>query len=370
MRLEKLHLVNFKNYAEGHLEFKGNLHCFLGKNGSGKTNLLEAIHYLCFTRGSAPSDDAATVRHGEPGFRLSGAFEKEGKSWEIACSYFEGKKRMSENGSEYTRFSEHIGKYPMVWVAPNDIELIWTGGEIRRRFFDTLLSQVDREYLSSLITYQAQLRQRNSALKMFAERGSVDQDLLDSYDEKLVSTGYLIHQRRKDFIASYAPLLAKRYAFLSGQTGEEIELVYDSELAVKDFATGLKNRLSRDLALGRTTIGIHRDEIEFNLNGYELRRYGSQGQQKSFLIGLKLAEFDFLVMHQKTRPLILLDDIFDKLDDDRIQRLMQLVADGAFRQIFLTDARPERTREMLKRSGVEAQMMEVSRNEVREVGGI
>ncbi len=367
MRLEKLHLINFKNYAEGHLEFRGNLHCFLGKNGSGKTNLLEAIHYLCFTKGSAPSDDAATVRHGESGFRLSGLFEKEGKKWEVGCSYYEGKKKMSENSTEYTRFSEHIGKYPLVWVAPNDIELIWTGGEIRRRFFDTLLSQVDREYLSNLITYQAQLRQRNSALKMFAERGSVDQDLLDSYDEKLVSTGHLIYNRRKNFIREYAPLLAKRYAFLSGGAGEEIELVYSSELGTTDFASELKSRLTRDLALGRTTIGIHRDEIEFNLNGYELRRYGSQGQQKSFLIGLKLAEFDFLTTHRNTKPLILLDDIFDKLDDDRIHRLMQLVADGAFRQIFITDARPERTREMLKRSGVDAQMMEVKGNEVREI---
>jgi len=368
MRLEKLHLVNFKNYEEAHLDFRGNIHCFLGKNGSGKTNLLEAIHYLSFTKGSAPSDDASAIRHGQSEFQLNGEFEKNGKQWVIGCFFGTARKKtVSENGTEYARFSEHIGKYPLVWVAPNDIELIWNGGEIRRRFFDSLLSQVDRDYLANLIIYQAQLRQRNSLLKIFGERGSVDVDLLDSYDEKIVASGVYLFNKRKAFSNEYAPLLASRYAFLSGEAGEKAEALYESELSRVDFASELRNRVTRDVALGRSTIGVHRDDFNFLLNGFDLRRYGSQGQQKSFLIAMKLAEFDFLMNRKASKPLILLDDIFDKLDDDRIHQLMKLVTDGAFGQIFITDARPERTLEVLKEAKVKSQNFLVEEGRVSEI---
>lgn len=360
MRLEKLHLTNFKNYEEAEVNLQGTVHCFLGKNGSGKTNLLEAIHYLSFTKGSFHANDLSNVRHGQTQFMISGLFKKNENIWEVACSFSgERKKSVFENGKEYDRFSEHIGKYPLVLVAPNDIELIRDGGEVRRKFFDTLLSQVDKEYLENLISYQSHLRQRNGLLRMFSERGSLDRDLIDSYDEKIVSAGNIIYQKRQEFVKQYLPLLIDRYNFLTKGLSEIIGLRYDSDLREVDFKTELNLKLDRDIALGRTTVGVHRDDFLFTLNGFELKRYGSQGQQKSFLIALKLAEFDYLVSKKGEKPLILLDDIFDKLDDERIHQLMELVSDGAFGQIFITDARPGRSLEVLKETGVKSQNFSV-----------
>lgn len=356
MRLEKLHLVNFKNYADAEVHLEGTIHCFLGKNGSGKTNLLEAIHYLSFTKGSFYSNDLANVRQGQDQFLINGLFEKNGKRMEVVCSFSqEEKKKVMENGKEYNRFSEHIGKYPLVLVAPNDIEVIWNGGEVRRKLFDTLLAQVDKVYLENLILYQAHLRQRNSLLKMLTERGSVDRDLIDSYDEKLVSSGNILYQKRLDFVQQYLPFVTSRYNFLVKGLSETIGMQYESDLEKTDFKKELDLKLDRDMALGRTTVGVHRDDFLFTLNGFELKRFGSQGQQKSFLIALKLAEFDYLAVKKETKPLILLDDIFDKLDDDRIHQLMELVTDGAFGQIFITDARPGRSLEVLKAAGIKSQ---------------
>ena len=360
MRLEKLHLVNFKNYADAEVHLAGTIHCFLGKNGTGKTNLLEAIHYLSFTKGSFYSNDLANVRQGQDQFLINGLFEKNGKRMEVVCSFSqEEKKKVMENGKEYNRFSEHIGKYPLVLVAPNDIEVIWNGGEVRRKLFDTLLAQVDKVYLENLILYQAHLRQRNSLLKMLAERGSVDRDLIDSYDEKLVSSGNILYQKRLDFVQQYLPFVTSRYNFLVKGLSETIGMQYESDLEKTDFKKELDLKLDRDMALGRTTVGVHRDDFLFTLNGFELKRFGSQGQQKSFLIALKLAEFDYLAVKKETKPLILLDDIFDKLDDDRIHQLMELVTDGAFGQIFITDARPGRSLEVLKEAGVKSQNFSV-----------
>lgn len=356
MRLEKLHLLNFKNYPEAGVDFIGNIHCFLGKNGSGKTNLLDAIHYLSFTKSGVHASDLNNIRHGHDHFLISGVFEKQGKQFEVACSYSpEGKKKVLESGKEYSRFSQHIGKYPLVMVAPHSIELIWDGGETRRNFFDMLLAQLDKEYLEHLISYQAHLRQRNSLLKMFAERGSVDRDLIASYDEKLVPSGILLHHKRSDFIKRYLPLLTKRYGFLVKNSSETAGLTYQSDLEKSDFKTELELRLERDVLIGRTTAGVHRDDFLFTLDGLELKRFGSQGQQKSFLIALMLAEFDCLKEKNGFSPILLLDDIFDKLDDERIVQLMRLVSGGTFGQIFITDARPGRSLEVLKEAGVKSQ---------------
>ena len=356
MRLKKLHLVNFKNYAEAKVDFVGNIHCFFGKNGSGKTNLLEAIHYLCFTKGRFLSSDPSNIRRSQEHFFIKGIFEKNKKSVDVTCSFsITSKKNISENGEEYTRFSEHIGKYPLVLVAPNDNELIGEGGEVRRKFFDTLISQVDKEYLENLISYQAHVRQRNSLLRMFSERGSIDKDLIDSYDEKIVATGTILFKKRSDFIEEYLPLLSDKYNFLAQDLSERAGIQYKSDLKEIDFKKELKSKLDKDIALGRTTVGVHRDDFLFTLNDHELKRFGSQGQQKSFLIALKLAEFDYLLTKKGVKPLVLLDDIFDKLDDDRIHQLMKLVTSGVFGQIFITDARPARSLEVLKETGVKSQ---------------
>lgn len=360
VRLQRIHLQNYKNYAAADVEFKGTLHCIFGRNGSGKTNLLEAIHYLCLTRGLSSASDAENVRLGESHFYIRGVFEKENFTREISCSYSpDRKKKLAEDGKEYTRFSDHIGKFPLVLVAPGDIELVWDGAEIRRKFFDTLLSQLDRSYLEQLIVYQTHLKHRNGLLRMYAERQDIDRELLATYDERLVSAGTLLHQKRSDFVADILPKVHQHYGFLVRTQAEEPGIRYESDLDTLDFRKELTARLERDLLLGRTTIGVHRDEFLFMLNGQPLKTFGSQGQQKSFLIALKLSEFDVLSQKNGFKPLLLLDDIFDKLDDERIVQLMQLVAGGSFGQIFITDARSGRSLEVLSKAGLQAQCLSV-----------
>jgi DNA replication and repair protein RecF len=349
--------MNFKNYALANAEFKGAIHCFLGRNGSGKTNLLEAIHYLCLTRGLNSATDAENVRQAETHFVVRGTFSIQEKFREVACAYSpERKKKIAENGKEYARFSDHIGKFPLVMVAPADIELVWDGGEIRRRFFDTLLSQLDRKYLEQLMVYQTNLRHRNGLLKMHAERPDIDKELLATYDERLITAGDFLHRQRKEFVTRLVPRLMSHYEFLVEGALEKPGIVYSSDLENLDFRAELRSRLSRDVLLGRTTVGVHRDDFRFTLQGNELRTFGSQGQQKSFLIALKMAEFDSLAEKNGFKPLLLLDDIFDKLDDRRIVQLMKRVAEGGFGQIFLTDARPGRSREALAEAGIRAQI--------------
>ncbi len=366
MRLEKLHLTNFKNYASAELAFRGDIHCLLGNNGSGKTNLLDAIHYLSMTRGAVHAHDPSTIRMGENNFSVRGVFDKGGKQSEVICSFIPPRKKtVSENGKEYQRFSEHIGKYPLVMVAPNDMEVIAGGAEARRSFFDTLLSQIEAEYLKHLIVYQSQLRQRNSLLRIFAERGTRDHDLIATYDEKIVVSGGFLFGRRKEFIQTFLTDVQQRYAFLTKGSREAAGIEYQSELGQIDFQAELSSRLDQDILLGRTTVGIHRDDFLFTLDGKELKRFGSQGQQKSFLIALKLAEFDCLKKKNGFTPLLLLDDIFDKLDDDRIVQLMKLVSGGSFGQIFITDARPGRSLEVLKGAGVKSQNFAIEQGNAR-----
>jgi len=361
MKLIKLNLINFKNYAQQLLNFEGQVHCFLGKNGSGKTNLIEAIHYLSLTKGAIQTRDSFNVRHGQNFFTIDGIFENSGNQATINCSFMlPGKKKISENGSEYQRYSEHLGKYPIVLIAPHNMELILEGADYRRKYFDSILSQIDKIYLNSLITYNFNLKQRNSLLKMYLEGGSIDNDLLATYDEKLVALGSVIFLKRKDFVREFESLLNKRYSFLSNNK-ENVGLQYFSSLHDNDFGYELKSSRKRDLEIGRTSVGIHKDDFLFFLQDFELKQIGSQGQQKTFLIALKLAEFDFWLKKHEIKPIMLMDDIFDKLDDDRINQLLELIKQKSFDQVFITESRSERSLESLKTSGVEPQNFTISK---------
>ncbi|MEI9917942.1 MAG: DNA replication and repair protein RecF [Bacteroidota bacterium] len=354
MELRKLNLFNFRNYEQVSVSFEGQVHCLLGKNGSGKTNLLDAIYYLSFTKSSLLATDTQNIKTGQNFFSIKGTFEGDR---EVLCSYQVGQKKvMKENGNEYSRLSEHIGKYPAVMIAPNDIELIWDGGEVRRRFIDSMISQVNREYLERLISYTGHLKMRNSLLKRFAERGSVDHDLLESCDRQLIPCGDFIAKTRQEFLSKFSPYFQRHYTFLSGSDSEKVGIAYRSGTDDETLSDALSKNLNRDIILQRTTMGIHRDDFIFSLDGFELKRHGSQGQQKSFLIALKLAEFDILTAHKKFKPILLLDDIFDKLDDDRIARLIELVGGGTFGQLFITDARPDRSQELLREAGIGAEI--------------
>jgi DNA replication and repair protein RecF len=343
MHLESLELLNFKNYEEIKLFFSPEINCLVGDNGSGKTNLLDAVHYLSMTKSAFNAIDTQNIRHGENFMVIRGQFQKMDKHESIQCSLQQGQRKMlKHNKKVYEKISEHIGRYPVVMIAPNDTDLIREGSETRRKFFDSILSQLDQQYLQWLLQYNHTLKQRNSLLKHFAEKNQLDRDLLEPYNQMLLQLGSSLLQARKEFLDEYLPYFMGHYQNLS--EGREItEIRYESNMDVENPAAALENSLRRDLILQRSNIGIHKDEFVFELDGYPLKKFGSQGQQKSFLISLKLAQFDIIRQHKGFKPILLLDDIFDKLDDHRIAKLMELVSGHSFGQLFVTDARPERT---------------------------
>ncbi|MBS1487867.1 MAG: DNA replication and repair protein RecF [Bacteroidetes bacterium] len=354
MFLQTLTLFNFKNYTEANLHFGQQVYCFVGDNGSGKTNLLDAMHYLSMTKSAINPVDAQNIRIGETQFMIRGEFRLDDRKKDVLCSYQAGQKKIvREDGQDCGKFSEHVGKYPVVLIAPQDIELIWDGSEVRRKFFDSLLSQIDHAYLENLIVYTTYLKQRNSALRLFAESGRVDEDLLASYDQKIIPSGKYIYQRRKKFIIEFQAIFQKHYQNLS-DSQEEVNIQYRSDLGIKNFEDILSANRQRDLQSERTMAGIHRDDFLYLLHGQEVKKYGSQGQQKSFLVALKLAEFQMIAEQKQFKPLLLLDDIFDKLDDKRIQKILQLITHGAFGQLFITDARPGRCKEVLAQAKLKA----------------
>jgi DNA replication and repair protein RecF len=365
MRLQSLQLVNFKNYTEAKLDLSAKINVLVGKNGSGKTNLLDAIHFLSLTK-SAFSTDQFSIRHGEQFFMVKGLFKQGNNVQELSCSLQTGTKKIFREGvNEYPKLSEHIGKYPVVLIAPDDTELVKEGSEARRRFFDSIIAQLSKPYLEALIQYNHALKQRNSLLKMFAESNVVDELALESYDRVLIQTGNVIFALRKEFILEFLPVFRKFYSFIVAD--EKADLEYKSELQATDSKTGLTSCRQRDLYLQRTNFGTHRDDYQFTLGSGDLKKLGSQGQQKSFIIALKLAQFEILKRHKGFKPILLLDDIFDKLDDFRIAKLLELIQNDELGQLFITDARPDRTATLLKQINISAAIFTVEMGEVQRL---
>lgn len=331
------------------------INILVGKNGSGKTNFLDAINFLSLTKSAFSSTDQSAISIGEKSFSIKGCFSVSNRQTEVFCSVQAGaKKVLREGANEYQKLSDHIGKFPVVMIAPDDTELVKEGSEERRKFFDSIISQLDRGYLETLIRYMYALRQRNSLLKMFAETNSFDAIALESYNNVLMECGALIFKKRLQFIEQFSPYFRKFYRFIAENEPAEIE--YESDLKETDFKDGLAESQSKDLLLQRTSFGIHRDDYFFSLNDSDLKKMGSQGQQKSFIISLKLAQFDLIKEIKKTRPILLLDDIFDKLDDFRIARLLELINNSELGQLFITDARPDRTVALLEQINVTARV--------------
>jgi DNA replication and repair protein RecF len=358
MWLQSLQLINFKNYSEVRLDLSSKINVFVGKNGSGKTNLLDAIHYLSLTK-SAFCSDQFTIRKGEDFFTVKGAFQVENSIQDLFCSIQSGTKKVFREGvNEYQKLSDHIGKYPVVMIAPDDTDLVKEGSESRRKFFDSMISQLDRPYLEALIQYNYGLKQRNSLLKMFADNNQFDEVALQTYDQILTGAGDVIFGKRKQFIGEFIPVFQNFYSFLVAD--EIAEMEYKSELFKENFKQGLVSNRQRDLFLQRTNFGIHRDDYSFILGGGDLKRLGSQGQQKSFIIALKLAQAEILKRHKGFKPILLLDDIFDKLDDFRIAKLLELIHDEQLGQLFITDARPDRTQSLLQSININASIFKVN----------
>lgn len=351
MRLESLTLLNFKNYEQADLRFPGSVNCFVGDNGSGKTNILDAIHYLCFCKSYFNPVDSQNIRHDEQFFVVEGDFEKEGDSDHIYCAVRKGQKKVfKRNKVDYDRLAEHIGRYPAVMISPYDKDLISDGSELRRKFADMIISQTARQYLDDLIAYNKALRQRNHLLKYFWQNNTFQRDSLDVWDEQLFELNRRIYEQRKSFIDRFVPIFDDHYKRISGNA-ESVSIDYRSHLSEGTIEDAYADSLEKDRRKAYTHRGVHRDDLVFTIEGHPLKKFGSQGQQKSFVIALKLAQFDFIRDATGIVPVLLLDDVFDKIDDKRVKNLMELVSEHAFGQLFITDTDEGRVPQIFQEIG-------------------
>ena len=348
MRLKNLSLFNYKNFSEANFDFDSKINCFVGKNGIGKTNVLDAIYQLSNGKSYFNPVAIQNIKHGEDFFVIDGEFEKNNRAEQIVCSIKKGaKKVLKRNGKIYEKFSEHIGFIPLVIISPSDIDLITEGSETRRKFIDTVISQSNSEYLSNLIYYQKVVVQRNALLKYFAINQVFDNDNLVVYNEQLHFFGQQIFDARKKWITDFLPIFNKHHQQISNSE-EMVQLVYDSHLFEKNTLQLLEDHLAKDRALQYTSVGIHKDDLLFQIQSYPIKKFGSQGQQKSFLIALKLAQFEFVKKQSGEKPILLLDDIFDKLDETRVSKIIEMVNNDEFGQLFISDTHQERTENIVK----------------------
>ncbi|MCL6265376.1 DNA replication/repair protein RecF [Flagellimonas myxillae] len=348
MFLKHLSLVNYKNFDSKIMEFDPVINCLVGDNGVGKTNILDAIYHLAFGKSYFNPVSTQNIKHGTDFFVIEGEFEKEEREEKIICSFKRGmKKVIKRNGKAYEKFSEHIGFLPLVIISPSDRDLIIEGSDTRRKFMDGVISQSDKQYLQGLIKYNKVLVQRNSLLKYFVANTTFDPDTLSIYNDQLHTLGTEIHSKRLAFIAAFLPIFQEQYAHIS-EKDEQILLSYESQLKDKDLIALLEGAIDKDRALQYTSVGIHKDDLHFTIAGHPIKKFGSQGQQKSFLIALKLAQFHFIKKQAKTTPILLLDDIFDKLDEHRVSQIVSLVDNDSFGQLFISDTHAERTENVVK----------------------
>lgn len=365
MILKRISILNYKNVAQAELELSPKINGFVGSNGMGKTNLLDAVYYLSFCKSSTNPIDSQNILHDRDFFMIQGQYEREdGVEEEVYCGMKRRqKKHFKRNKKEYSRLADHIGLIPLIMVSPADSELISGGSEERRRFMDVLISQVDKGYLDALMRYNNALLQRNTLLKQEAEP---DPELLSIWEEMMVANGEVVYQKRAAFIQEFIPIFQSFYAYISKE-GEEVSLVYESQLLTRNFAQSLRDHREKDRIMGYSLVGVHKDNLDMQLGGFPIKREGSQGQNKTYLIALKLAQFEFLKRTgSRTTPLLLLDDIFDKLDASRVEQIVKLVSGNSFGQIFITDTNREHLDRILERNDLHYKLFEVTQGEVVE----
>ena len=366
MILEKLSLINYKNIQTATLELSPKINCFIGQNGVGKTNVLDAIYYLSFCHSANNPIDSQVIRHGEEFFMIEGKYRGERLPDEllITCGFKPGsKKHFKKNKKEYKRLSEHIGLIPVVMVSPSDTLLIDGGSEERRRLMDMVISQYDRSYIEALNRYNKALQQRNTMLKADEEP---DYDVMSLWEEQMAMTGEQIYQKREAFVKEMVPIFQRFYETISGNR-EQVALNYVSHCQRGPLLEVIQRDRFKDRAVGYSLHGIHRDDLEIALGGHQMKREGSQGQHKTFVIALKLAQFDFLKRtNTQTTPLLLLDDIFDKLDAQRVEQIVSLVAGNEFGQIFITDTNRDHLDQILSTSSHDYKIFYVENGEIME----
>lgn len=350
MYLEKIAIVNFKNLSSETFNFERKINCFVGNNGVGKTNILDAVYYLSFAKSYFNSVALQNIKHGTSFFMIEGEYIINDRTEKIICSLKKGQKKiLKRNDKNYTKFSDHIGSFPLVIISPADRNLVIEGSDTRRKFIDGVISQQNKTYLQNLIAYNKVVSQRNALLKYFAANRTFDALNLKVYDDQLIEYGTKIYNVRKAFLEDFIPIFNKKYATIS-QDKEKVNLNYKSQLHHDTFRDLLDTSLEKDKILQYTTTGIHKDDLNFEIGDYPIKKFGSQGQQKSYLIALKLAQFEFIKKQSGLTPILLLDDIFDKLDENRVQQLIDLVNNDDFGQIFITDTHAERTENIIKQS--------------------
>lgn len=348
MILSSLSLLNYKNFESQNFIFDRKINCFVGANGIGKTNVLDAIYHLSFGKSYFNPIASQNIRHGEEFFVVEGVFERENREEKIIVSLKKGQKKViKRNAKVYEKFSDHIGFIPLVIISPADRDLIVEGSETRRKFIDSVISQSDKNYLNNLINYHKVLQQRNALLKYFALNNTFNSQTLEVYNEQLTTYGSEIFKTRSTFLETFIPIFKERYNAISNHQ-EPVHLSYKSDLFDEDLNSLLKNNINKDKALQYTSVGIHKDDLNFEIDNFPIKKFGSQGQQKSFLVALKLAQFDFIKQQSGFSPILLLDDIFDKLDEHRVAQIIELVHNENFGQLFISDTHADRTEAIIK----------------------
>jgi DNA replication and repair protein RecF len=367
MHLKKLILTNFKNYELNELEFSPKINCFVGNNGVGKTNILDAIHYLSLTKSFFNSIDSISIRHGEDYFIVQGSFVRDNEEDQIYCAFQRQKQKLlKRNGKEYQKLSDHVGRYPVVMISPADSALITEGSEDRRKFMNKIISQYSAEYLDSVLKYSKALQQRNKLLKDINSSGRDDNDILSIWDAQLVKYGNFVHNERDILINELIPVFQEYYSLISSGK-ESVKLKYRSHLSEGNFNDLLLSSITKDRYLEYTTVGIHKDDLLLEMNDFSVKSLGSQGQQKSYLVALKLAKFDYIKRKAGFSPILLLDDIFDKFDADRVEQIIRLVGNHRFGQIFITDTHQNRLHEILSSHKTDYKLFRIAENGIIEV---
>lgn len=359
MHLKSLSLLNYKNFESANFDFDQKINCLVGFNGVGKTNVLDSIYHLAFGKSYFNPITSQNIRHDTDFFVIEGEFEKKEREENILVSARRGQKKIiKRNNKPYEKFSEHIGFIPTVIISPADRDLIIEGSETRRKFMDGVISQGDNLYLNDLINYGKTLSQRNSLLKYFAANNTFDRDTLSIYNMQLEELGSRLYDKREAFLKVFIPIFRKRYATISNEK-EHVDIVYKSQLQEKPMARFLEENLQKDMALQYTSVGTHKDDLNFEIEGHPVKKFGSQGQQKSFLIALKLAQFDFIKNLNKVAPILLMDDIFDKLDENRVAHIVDLVATNQLGQLFISDTHGDRTEKVVRETNQSYKMFEL-----------
>lgn len=366
MHLNHLTISQFKNCIEATLDFSENINCFVGRNGAGKTNILDAIYYLSFCKSYFNQADSLNINHQCDFFAINGTFGRDDeRTDQVQCiQKRNAAKKFSLNKKEYNRLADHIGLFPLVMISPYDRDLINDGSELRRKYLDGVISQFDHGYLDDLLNYNKALAQRNALLKQCAESGFYDRPMIQLYDSMMEQPAQRIYEKRVAFLEAFKPVFQHYYSWIS-EGREKVEIVYESSMHGTAFAEMMEGAFDRDKALRYTSAGIHKDDLDLQIDGYPVKKFGSQGQQKSYVVAMKLAQFDYTRQIKRMKPIMLFDDIFDKLDSTRVQKIIELVGNESFGQVFISDTQPERIEAIFSQITLDHRIFDVSSGVVK-----